>query len=108
MKRPAFTLNTLLSGLGALALTSGAMADGHEKELLWEREGVDFTDDQKLYLKPLNLDDVKILKPAWFSPSSKVNARSERNTRRSALKTTRKIWNRPSAPGASVSGSTCW
>lgn len=72
MKRPAFTLKTLLSGLGALALSTGALADGHVKELLWEREGADFSGYQKVYLRPLNLDDVKVLKPAWEQDNDDV------------------------------------
>ena len=61
MKRPVFSLKPLLSGLGALALATGAMADGHVKELLWEREGADFSGFQQVYLLPLNLDDVQVL-----------------------------------------------
>ena len=64
MKR-SNTLSILASSLMALGLATSSVADNHVSELRWEREGADFSGFEKIYIRDLNLDDVKVLKPVW-------------------------------------------
>ncbi|MEM1412519.1 MAG: DUF3313 family protein [Pseudomonadota bacterium] len=65
MKRRTLSLSTLVGGLMAFGFSAGAQADGHVAELLWERDNAAFASYDKILLKPLDLQDVKVLKPVW-------------------------------------------
>lgn len=61
-----FLGRTLIStGLLSLALASAAQADGHLTEVVLEREGADFNQYHSILVRPLDLSDVKVNKPAW-------------------------------------------
>ena len=65
MKRTFQMLPVLAAGFLAAGPISAVFADHHVTELRWERDGVDFSTYEQVLVKPLNIDDVKVFKPAW-------------------------------------------
>ncbi len=64
MKSVFFNRGKLLTGLFAMVFSTAAMAD-IEIEATWVKEGVDWEKYTKFEVKPLNIDDVKVIKPAY-------------------------------------------
>ena len=64
MKSVFFNRGALLTGLFAMVFSTAAMAD-IEIEATWTKEGVDWAKYTKFEVKPLNIDDVKVVKPAY-------------------------------------------
>lgn len=64
---------SLILAASLLALVPlAAFADNHVAELRWERDGIDYSAYEKVLVKPLNLDDVKVLKPTWEQDDPRV------------------------------------
>lgn len=64
MKSVLFNRGALLTGLFAIVFSTAAMAD-IEIEATWTKEGVDWAKYTKFEVKPLNIEDVKVIKPAY-------------------------------------------
>ena len=64
MKSVFFNRGALLTGLFAMVFSTAAMAD-IEIEATWTKEGVDWAKYTKFEVKPLNIEDVKVIKPAY-------------------------------------------
>lgn len=64
MKSVFFNRGALLTGLFAMVFSTTAMAD-IEIEATWTKEGVDWAKYTKFEVKPLNIEDVKVIKPAY-------------------------------------------
>lgn len=64
MKSVFLNRGALLTGLFAMVFSTAAMAD-IEIEATWTKEGVDWAKYTKFEVKPLNIDDVKVIKPAY-------------------------------------------
>ena len=70
MKRISLVRKSLAASLLGLGLAGTALADGHlMEEVFWERGGADFSNYSKVLVKPLDLRDVKVLKPVWEQDS---------------------------------------
>jgi len=65
MKTALSTSATCL--LGFLVLLVGSLAIGQTPEpgLIWQRPDADFSTYSKIHIEPLDLSDVKVLKPVW-------------------------------------------
>ncbi|MBT8064806.1 MAG: DUF3313 domain-containing protein [Gammaproteobacteria bacterium] len=50
---------------GVFALLFAASAAAQEVEPTWVKEGVDWEQYNKFLVKPLNIDDVKVIRPPW-------------------------------------------
>jgi hypothetical protein len=65
MKSEFFTRGKLVFGLAAMLFSSVAMAGTDPLDPTWVRPDTDFSKYTKFLVKPLNLSDVKILRPPW-------------------------------------------
>jgi hypothetical protein len=65
MKSELFTRGKLVFGLAAMLFSSVAMAGTDPLDPTWVRPDTDFSKYTKFLVKPLNLSDVKILRPPW-------------------------------------------
>jgi hypothetical protein len=65
MKSELFTRGMLVFGLAAMLFSSVAMAGTDPLDPTWVRPDTDFSKYTKFLVKPLNLSDVKILRPPW-------------------------------------------
>jgi hypothetical protein len=64
MKSEFIGRGKLLAGLCAMFFSTATVAD-IQIEATWVKDGVDWTQYSKFEVKPLNIDDVKVLKPAY-------------------------------------------
>jgi hypothetical protein len=64
MKSVFFSRGKLLAGLFAMAFSTASLAD-IQLEPTWVKEGVDWTQYSKFEVKPLNISDVKVIKPPF-------------------------------------------
>lgn len=62
MKSDILKRGRLLIGLLALMFSSAALA---QLEPTWVKEGVNWQQYSKFLVKPLNVDDVKVIRPPW-------------------------------------------
>lgn len=65
MKSELFTRGKLVFGLAAMLFSSVAMAGTDPLDPTWVRPDTDFSKYTKFLVKPLNISDVKILRPPW-------------------------------------------
>ncbi len=65
MKPEFFSRGKLIFGLAVMLLSSVAMAGTDPLDPTWVRPDTDFSKYTKFLVKPLNLSDVKILRPPW-------------------------------------------
>jgi len=64
MKSVFFNRGALLTGLFAMVFSTAALAD-IQLEPTWVKPGVDWGQYSKFEVKPLNIDDVKVIKPPF-------------------------------------------
>ena len=65
MKPRFLSRSGLLAGFAVMLLSTTLYAEGDALEPTWVRAGTDWTQYTSFLVKPLNIDDVKVLKPAW-------------------------------------------
>jgi len=65
MKSGIFTRGKLVFGLAVMLFSSVALAGTDPLDPTWVRPDTDFSKYTKFLVKPLNLSDVKILRPPW-------------------------------------------
>jgi len=65
MKSELFTRGKLVFGLAAMMFSSVAMAGTDPLDPTWVRPDTDFSKYTKFLVKPLNISDVKIVRPPW-------------------------------------------
>lgn len=65
MKSTIHPFKKLMIGLLALGLTGGAFGQSAPGDVDWVRPFVDWSDYDKFLIKPLDISDVKVLKPVW-------------------------------------------
>lgn len=64
MKSAFLNRGKLLVGLAAMLLSTASLADV-QLEPTWVKDGVDWAQYSKFLVKPLNIDDVKVVKPPY-------------------------------------------
>lgn len=64
MKSEIFNRGKLLAGLAAIIFSTAAVADV-QLEPTWVKEGVNWSQYSKFQIKPLNIDDVNVIKPPY-------------------------------------------
>ncbi len=65
MKSEFFTRGKLIFGLAVILFSSVVLAGTDPLDPTWVRPDTDFSKYTKFLVKPLNLSDVKILRPSW-------------------------------------------
>lgn len=65
MNSPIRRTTTTIFALLAVILAGGASAQATAAESFYQRPDTDFSRYDKLIIRPLDLSDVKVLKPAW-------------------------------------------
>ena len=62
----------VIPGLLTLLLCGSAFAQGESTDTTWEKPDTDFSKYNKFLVMPLDISDVKILKPAWEQDDPEV------------------------------------
>jgi hypothetical protein len=70
MNTAFFDCRKIISGLLALSLSCVAFSQGASQGTSWTRPDADFSKYSKFLVKPLDITDVKVLKPAWEQDNS--------------------------------------
>ena len=60
-----FDYKKMIPGLLALSISCAAFGQGASQGTSWTRSDADFSKYSKFLVKPLDIADVKVLKPAW-------------------------------------------
>ena len=60
----------LIAGLFAMLFSTVAMADA-PAEPTWVKAGVDWSQDNQFLVMPLNIDNVKVVRPPWAEDDPK-------------------------------------
>lgn len=71
MKSVLAQRSMLLIGLFALLFATAAQSQSEQIPVTWAKDGVDWSQYDKIYLKPLDISEIKMVRPPWAEDDPK-------------------------------------